>query len=209
MPLLFSGFTRGGGGSLSSTGPAARAARGSVVKSSAVEPVSITVRRVASTVPGVFGSALHSCSSITCSMFAKPVKDVAGRHPAYDQMPSRSSDTSGLRPGVVRKIDDNGRCGASHDNPSKRLLVRRIDFHVRQESGDVNEIARLCTRDRFSSFAPANFTDTRENVRDRLLFPVMMNACPGPWFHLEQPAPDGRRDTEGRRDRGTTLGTWR
>src|ERR1700733_1550684 len=29
--------------------------------------------------------------------------------------PSRSSETSGLRPGVVGKIDDNGRCGASHE----------------------------------------------------------------------------------------------
>jgi hypothetical protein len=73
----------------------------------------------------------------------------------------------------------------------------------------MNKIARLCTRDRFSSFAPANFTDARENVRDRLLFPVMMNACPGPWFHLEQPAPDGGRDTERRRNRGTALGARR
>jgi hypothetical protein len=73
----------------------------------------------------------------------------------------------------------------------------------------MNKIAGPCTRDRFSSLAPANFADARKNVRDRLLFSVMMNSCPGPRFHLEQPAPDGGRDTERRRDRGTTLGTRR
>jgi hypothetical protein len=161
---------------------------------------------VTSTLLGVFGSALNSCSSMTYSMLAKPVKDFAGRQPAYGQKPPRSLETSGLRPGVVRKIDNNGRCSASHDHPSKRLLVRRIDFHMRQGSGDMNKISGLCTRDRFSSFAPANLADARKNVRDGFLFPVMMYSRPGPWFHFEQPAPDGRRNTECRRNRGTTLG---
>ena len=71
---------------------------------------------------------------------------------------------------------------------------------MRQESGDMNKISGLYTRDRFSSFAPANLADARKNVRDRLLFPVMMNACSGPWFDLEQAAPDRGRDTERRRD---------
>ena len=73
----------------------------------------------------------------------------------------------------------------------------------------MNKIAGSCTCDRFASFAPADFADARKNIRDRVLFPVMMNSRPGPWFYLEHPAPDGGRDTERRRDRGTTLGTRR
>jgi hypothetical protein len=42
---------------------------------------------------------------------------------------------------------------------------------------DMNKISGLCTRDRFSSFAPANLA---KNVRDRLLFPAMMNSRPDP-----------------------------
>ena len=55
----------------------------------------------------------------------------------------------------------------------------------------MNEISGLCTRNQFSSFAPANFADARKNVRDRLLFAVMMNARPGSRFNFEQPTPDG------------------
>jgi hypothetical protein len=142
-------------------------------------------------------------------MFAKPVEHVAERQPAYGRVPSRSSETSGLRPGAVGKIDDNGRCRASHDDPSKRLLVRWIDFHMREKSGDMNKISGLCTRDRFSSFAPTDLADARKNVRDGLLFPVMMNSRPGSWFHFKQPAPDGRRNTERRCNRRSTLGTGR
>ena len=80
---------------------------------------------------------------------------------------------------------------------------------MQQEGGDVDKISGLCTRDRFSSFAPANLTDARKNVCDRLLFPVMVNSRPGSWVHLEQAAPDRRRNTERRRDRGTTLGARR
>src|ERR1700684_46932 len=49
---------------------------------------------------------------------------------------------------------------------------------MRQEGGDMNKLSGLCKRDRFSSFAPANLADARKNVRDRLLFPVMMNSRP-------------------------------
>jgi hypothetical protein len=69
----------------------------------------------------------------------------------------------------------------------------------------MDKISGLCVRDRFSSFTPAHLADVRENVRDRLLFSVMMNSRPGSWFHFKQPAPDGRRNTERRRYRGTTL----
>jgi hypothetical protein len=73
----------------------------------------------------------------------------------------------------------------------------------------MDKISGLCSCDRFSSFAPANLADARKNVRDRLLFPVMMNSRPGSWFHFEQSAPDRRRNTERRRNRGTTLGARR
>jgi hypothetical protein len=43
----------------------------------------------------------------------------------------------------------------------------------------MNKISGLCTRDRFSSFAPANLADARKKVRDRLLFPVMPVRDPG------------------------------
>src|SRR5450432_3936382 len=98
--------------------------------------------------------------------------------------------TSGLPPGIVRKVDNDGRSGASHHYPSKWLLFRRVDFHVRQEGGNMNEIAGLCTRGRFASFAPADFADTREDVGDGLLLAMMMNSGPRSRCHLEQAAPD-------------------
>ena len=77
---------------------------------------------------------------------------------------------------------------------------------MREKSGDMDKISSLSASDRFSSFAPANLADAQKDVRDRLLFPVMMNSRPGSWFHFKQPAPDGRRNTERRRNRGTTIG---
>src|SRR5712671_5661853 len=119
------------------------------------------------------------------------------------------SKTSGLRPGVVRKVDDNGCRGAAHDDPSKRFQLRRIDFHVRQEGGDMNEIAGLCARDRLSSVAPAYFADAGEDIGDRFLFSVMMNARPRSRCYLEQATPDGRRDAERWCNSGATFGARR
>jgi hypothetical protein len=51
----------------------------------------------------------------------------------------------------------------------------------------MNKISGLYTRDRFSSFAPANLADARKNVRDRLLFPVMMNSRPDPGSTSNRP----------------------
>src|SRR5436190_23156574 len=110
-------------------------------------------------------------------------RKTSGLRPGVVLLPLRT--TSGLRPGVVRKVDNDGCRGAAHDHPSKRFLSRRIDFHVRQEGGDMNEIAGLCTRNRFSSFAPADFADAGEDVGDRLLLAVMVNAGPGSWSYLE------------------------
>jgi len=64
-------------------------------------------------------------------------------------------------------------------------------------------------RDRFASLAPADLTDAGENVGDRLLFAVMMNPRSGAWCHLEQATPNGRCDTERRRDSGAAFGARR
>src|ERR1700733_14789357 len=95
--------------SLSSTGPAARAVRGSVVNGSGIVPISVTVRRVISTLPGVFGPPLDSCSSMTYSMLRSPRKmlregrwltakchPAAWKHPAYGQVLSGKLKTMGI-----------------------------------------------------------------------------------------------------------------
>ena len=73
----------------------------------------------------------------------------------------------------------------------------------------MNEIARRRTRDRFSSRTPADVAGSRENVCDRLLFSVMVNARARSRFDHEQATPDRRRDTERRRDRGEAFGPRR
>ena len=52
----------------------------------------------------------------------------------------------------------------------------------------MNKISGLCACHQFSSFAPANLAEAGKNVRDRLLFPVVMDSCPGSGFHFEQSA---------------------
>src|SRR5438445_8636290 len=106
----------GGGGSLLSTDPAATAARGSAVNSSAVAPVSTTVRRVTSNRIGASGSLLDSWSSMIAPCSQGSVRLVTGRHRAYGLVPPCR-----LRPSVVRKVDDDGCRGAAHDHPSKRF----------------------------------------------------------------------------------------
>lgn len=69
----------------------------------------------------------------------------------------------------------------------------------------MNEIAGACTRDRFASFAPADFADAGEDVSDRLLLSMMMDSRPRSRLHLEQSAPDGRCNAERRRDGGATF----
>src|SRR5438270_12786737 len=119
-------------------------------------------------------------------------RKTSGLRPGVVLLPLRT--TSGLRPGVVRKVDNDGCRGAAHDHPSKRFLSRRIDFHVRQEGGDMNEIAGLRTRDRVSSLAPADFADAGEDIGDRLLLSMMMDARARSRRYLEQAAPNCRRE---------------
>src|SRR3981189_1381914 len=115
---------------------------------------------------------VHDCSRF--ARFGKAVcRKTSGLRPGVFLTPRRK--TTGLRPGIVRKVDNNGRSRAAHDYPSKRLLFRRVDFHVREVSGDMNEIAGLCTRDRFTSFAPADLADAGEDGGDRPLLPLIVN----------------------------------
>jgi hypothetical protein len=142
-------------------------------------------------------------------MFAKPVKmlqedsrlttqchPAALKHPAYGR----------VLPGRLMTMGVAVLCTTTHRNGS---WFEGLISMCGRKRGDMNKISGLCTRDGLSSFSPANLADARKNVRDRLLFPVMMNSRQGSWFHFEQPAPDGRRNTEPRRDRGTTLGARR
>src|SRR5438445_13863059 len=102
----------GGGGSLLSTDPAATAARGSAVNSSAVVPVSKTVRRVTSNRIGASGSLLDSLSSMIAPCSQGSVRLVIGRHRAYGLRPPRFlQEKSRFRPSVVRKVDDDGSPG--------------------------------------------------------------------------------------------------
>src|SRR5258708_497566 len=81
----------------------------------------------------VFGSVLDSCSSMIapCSRRGGRLQEDV-RLTAWC-LPAASRKTPGLRPGVVRKVDNDARRGAAHDYPSKRLLHRSADLHVRQE----------------------------------------------------------------------------
>src|SRR4051812_46241334 len=82
-----------------------------------------------------------------------------------------------LRPGVIREVDDDGCCGAAYDHPSKRFEFRGVDFHVGQKGGNLNEVAGLGARNRFSAYAPTDFAGPGEHVGDRFLLSVMMNSC--------------------------------
>ena len=53
----------------------------------------------------------------------------------------------------------------------------------------------------FAPRAPADFADARQDICDRLLLSMMMDARTGSWFDLEQSAPQRRLDSELRRDR--------
>src|SRR5882724_12159130 len=198
-------LTDGGGGSLLSTDPAAKAARGSAVNSSAVVPVSTTVRRVTSNVSCSSGAVLGSCSSMMA-----PCLHSQQETQAYGLLLFRCLGRHrGLRPDVVWDVDDNGRRCAAYDNPSKRFQFRGIDFHVEQESRNMNEVAGLPVRYEFTSCTPANLADAGQHISDRLLFSMMVNSGPRSRFNLEQAAPDGRSNAQRRCDSLATFGARR
>src|SRR5260370_29769870 len=91
----------------------------------------------------------------------------------------------------------------------KRLRIRRIDLHVRQEGRHMDEIAGFRARSVFAPRAPADFADARQDIGDRLLLSMMMDARTGSRLDLEQPAPQRRLHAELRSDRGQAHGAWR
>src|SRR5258708_23466954 len=73
----------------------------------------------------------------------------------------------------------------------------------------MDEIAGFRARRIFAPGAPADFADARQDIGDRLLLSMMMDARTGSRLDLEQPAPQGRLDAELRCDRGQAHGAWR
>ena len=63
----------------------------------------------------------------------------------------------------------------------------------------MDEITRLCARDRVAFGAPADVADAGKYVGDRFLLAVMMNTGVRSRCDFEQTAPDRRRDAERRR----------
>jgi hypothetical protein len=84
-----------------------------------------------------------------------------------------------------------------------------IDLHVRQESRHMDEIAGFRARNAFTPRAPADFADARQDIGNRLLLSMMMDARTGSRLDLEQPAPQRRLDAELRRYRGQAHGARR
>src|SRR5882757_9195440 len=116
---------------------------------------------------------------------------------------------SRLPPRIVGQVDHDRRRGAPHDHPVKRLRIRWIDLHVRQEGRHVNEIAGLRARSVFAPRAPTDFADARQDICDRLLLSMMMDAGTGSRFDPQQPTPQSRLDAELGCDRGQADGARR
>ena len=73
----------------------------------------------------------------------------------------------------------------------------------------MDEIAGFRGRGIFSPHTPADFADARQDVGDRLLLAMMVNARAGSWLDLEQAAPQHRIDAQLWRDSCLAYGTWR
>src|SRR5258708_19213601 len=73
----------------------------------------------------------------------------------------------------------------------------------------MDEIAGFRARRIFAPGAPADFADARQDIGDRLLLSMMMDARTGSRLDLEQPAPQRRLNAELRCDRGQAHGAWR
>src|SRR5882724_8998439 len=73
----------------------------------------------------------------------------------------------------------------------------------------MDEIAGFRARSVFAPRAPADFADARQDIGDRLLLSMMMDARTGSRLDLEQPAPQRRLDAELRCHSGQAHGAWR
>src|SRR5258707_705919 len=73
----------------------------------------------------------------------------------------------------------------------------------------MDEIAGFRGRGIFAARAPADFANARQDVGDRLLLTMMVNAGAGSRLDLEQAAPQHRVDAELWRDCCLAYGAWR
>lgn len=73
----------------------------------------------------------------------------------------------------------------------------------------MDEIASLRARGVFASRPPAYLADARQDISDRLLLSMMVNAGACSRLDLEQPAPQRRLNAELRGDRRQANGPWR
>src|SRR5580700_892885 len=73
----------------------------------------------------------------------------------------------------------------------------------------MDEITGFRARSVFAPRAPADFADARQDIGDRLLLAMMMDARMGSRLDLEQPAPQRRLDAELRCDCRQAHGAWR
>lgn len=110
-----------------------------------------------------------------------------------------------LGPGVVREVDHDRRWRAPDDHPLKRLRLRRVDFHVQREGRHMDEVAGFCAGGEFSLGAPTDFSYARQDISDRLLLTMMMNAGTRARCHREQATPSVRFNADLWGDRGQTL----
>src|ERR1700722_1872287 len=106
---------------------------------------------------------------------------------------------------IIGQIDDNGVWRASDHDPAERLRIRRVAFHVRQPGRYMNEIARACDGAELTALAPPHQALAFQNVGDRVLLAVMMDARAYPRLHAEEPTPDWCLDALMRGDGSQTL----
>jgi hypothetical protein len=114
-----------------------------------------------------------------------------------------------ITPIIVGEIDHDWLRGASHNNPDKAVILRRIDFHVRQPRRNVDKITGVRGRRMLAAFSPTHQAIALEHVSDGFLLAMMMDAGTGSGLNDKYPAPKLGCDTIVSRDRGTTFGPWR
>jgi hypothetical protein len=112
-------------------------------------------------------------------------------------------------PIIVREIDHDRLRGASHNNPDKAVIPRRVDFHVRQPRRNMDKITGVRGRRMLAALSPTDQAVALEHVGDSLLLAVMMDTSPGPGLNDKYPAPKLGCDTIVSGYGGTTLGPWR
>src|SRR5712671_8037898 len=78
-------------------------------------------------------------------------------------------------PEVIGEVHDNRCRGASHHDPLEWMISRFVDFHMRQPSRNVNEVALACDRTEFTMLSPPHAALSLEHVCNGFLLSVMVN----------------------------------